>query len=178
MSLTEEPGERRGLLPRFTSKDANTFLLADALGDIQGSDDLVNDTRMLSRYELKIAGRRPSLHGAAVNQDNTLFTAHLTNRPLPALDENSLPQGAIHIERNRFLCDGCLYEQLKLTSALTGAPQRRAAGARDESVHGETFKPHIEARRIVRAFSASERRKRRPLAISTSTATSAWRGKF
>ena len=39
MSLTDEPGERRGLLPRFTLKDANTFLLADALGDIQGSDD-------------------------------------------------------------------------------------------------------------------------------------------
>jgi hypothetical protein len=32
MSVTDEPGERRGLLPRFTLKDANTFLLADALG--------------------------------------------------------------------------------------------------------------------------------------------------
>ena len=31
MSLADEPGERRGLLPRFTLKDANTFLLADAL---------------------------------------------------------------------------------------------------------------------------------------------------
>jgi glycogen debranching enzyme len=118
MTLAEEPGERRGLLPRFTLKDANTFLLADALGDIQGSDDglFTNDTRMLSRYELKIAGRRPSLLGAAVNQDNTLFTAHLTNRPLPALGDHSIPQGVIHIERNRFLCDGCLYEQLKLTN--------------------------------------------------------------
>ena len=118
MTLAEEPGERRGLLPRFTLKDANTFLLADALGDIQGSDDglFTNDTRMLSRYELKIAGRRPSLLGAAVNQDNTLFTAHLTNRPLPAVGDQSIPQGVIHIERNRFLCDGYLYEQLKLTN--------------------------------------------------------------
>src|SRR5579862_4366463 len=68
MSLVDEPGERRGLLPRFTLKDANTFLLADALGDIQGSDDglFTDDTRMLSRYELEIAGRRPSLLGAAV----------------------------------------------------------------------------------------------------------------
>jgi glycogen debranching enzyme len=71
---------------------------------------------MLSRYELKIAGRRPSQLGAAVNQDHTLFTAHLTNRPLPALGDHSIPQGVIHIERNRFLCDGCLYEQLKLTN--------------------------------------------------------------
>jgi glycogen debranching enzyme len=118
MSPVEEPGERRGLLPRFTLKDGNTFLLADALGDIQGSDDglFTNDTRMLSRFELEIADRRPSLLGAAVSQDNTLFTAHLTNRPLPALGEQSIPQGVIHIERQRFLSEGRLFERLKLTN--------------------------------------------------------------
>jgi len=106
------------LLPRYTLKDENTFLLADALGDIQGSGDglFTNDTRMLSRYELEIAGARPSLLGAGVNQQNTLFTAHLTNRPLPALGEESIPQGVIHIERNRFLARGRLFEQLRLTS--------------------------------------------------------------
>jgi glycogen debranching enzyme len=118
MSSAEEPGERRGLLPRFTLKDGNTFLLADALGDIQGSDDglFTNDTRMLSRFELEIAGRRPSLLGAAVSQDNTLFTAHLTNRPLRALGEQSIPQGVIHIERRRFLFRERLFEQLRLTN--------------------------------------------------------------
>jgi glycogen debranching enzyme len=116
MSTAEERGERRGMLPRFTLKDGNTFLLADAVGDVQGSDDglFTNDTRMLSRYEFEIAGHRPSLLGAAINQDNTLFTAHLTNRPLPALGERSIPQGVIHIERTRLLCSGRLYEQLKL----------------------------------------------------------------
>jgi glycogen debranching enzyme len=118
MSLADEPGERRGLLPRFTLKDANTFLLADALGDIQGSDDgfFSNDTRMLSRFELAVAGRRPSLLGAAISQDNTLFTAHLTNRPLPALGEGSIPQGVIHIERSRYLWESRLYERLRLTN--------------------------------------------------------------
>lgn len=116
--MTDEPGERRGLLPRFTLKDANTFLLADALGDIQGSDDglFSNDTRMLSRFELAVAGRRPSLLGAAISQDNTLFTAHLTNLPLPALGERSIPQGVIHIERSRFLCESRLFERLRLTN--------------------------------------------------------------
>src|ERR1700730_1739366 len=118
MSLADEPGERRGLLPRFTLKDANTFLLADALGDIQGSDDglFSNDTRMLSRFELAVAGRRPSLLGTAISHDNTLFTAHLTNRPLPALGERSIPQGVIHIERSRFLWESRLYERLRLTN--------------------------------------------------------------
>ena len=116
--LTDEPGERRGLLPRFTLKDANTFLLADALGDIQDSGDglFSNDTRMLSRFELAVAGRRPSLLGAAISQDNTVFTAHLTNRPLPALGERSIPQGVIHIERSRFLCESRLFERLRLTN--------------------------------------------------------------
>lgn len=118
MSLPDEPGERRGLLPRFTLKDANTFLLADALGDIQGSDDglFTNDTRVLSRFELSVPGRSPSLLGAAINQDNTLFTAHLTNRPLPALGEGSIPQGVIHIQRHRFLSGSRLYERIALTN--------------------------------------------------------------
>ena len=118
MSLADEPGERRGLLPRFTLKDSHTFLLADALGDIHGSSDglFTNDTRMLSRFELDVAGRPPSLLGAAINQDNTLFTAHLTNRPLPALGEGSIPQGVIHIERNRFLSGSRLYECIRLTN--------------------------------------------------------------
>jgi glycogen debranching enzyme len=118
MSSTDERNERRGLLPRYTLKDGNTFLLADALGDIQGSDDglFTNDTRVLSRFELEIAGRRPSLLGAAINRDNTLFTTHLTNRPLAALGEGAIPQGVIHIERTRFLWAGGLHERLQFTN--------------------------------------------------------------
>jgi len=118
MTATDETGERRGLLPRFTLKDGDTFLLADALGDVQGSGDglFSNDTRVLSRYELQIAGRAPSLLGAAISQDNTLFTAHLTNRPLPALGEGSIPQGVIHIQRTRFLHDGLMHELLMFTN--------------------------------------------------------------
>jgi len=114
----ESGGERRGLLPRFTLKDADTFLLADALGDIQASDDglFTADTRILSRYEMEVAEKRPSLLGAAISQDNTLFTSHLTNRPLRALGERVIPQGVIHIERSRFLWQGALHERLRLTN--------------------------------------------------------------
>src|SRR6185437_13829332 len=110
--------ERRGLLPRFTLKDGDTFLLADALGDIQGSDDglFTSDTRVLSRFEMEIAAKRPSLLGAAISQDNTVFTSHLTNRPLASLGEVSIPQGVIHIERSRFLCGGELYERLRFSN--------------------------------------------------------------
>jgi glycogen debranching enzyme len=121
MNPTPEPGldrERRGLLPRFTLKDADTFLLADALGDVQASDDglFTGDTRILSRFEMEVAAKTPSLLGATISQDNTLFTAHLTNRPLPALGEGVIPQGVIHIERSRFLWQGALCERLRLTN--------------------------------------------------------------
>ncbi|MBS0419428.1 MAG: amylo-alpha-1,6-glucosidase [Proteobacteria bacterium] len=117
MTASDTP-ERRGLLPRFTLKDSDTFLLADALGDVRDADDgmFTNDTRVLSRYELRIAGDSPSLLGAAICQDNSVFTAHLTNRPLPALNERSVPQGVIHLERTRCLSGGRLYERLQLTN--------------------------------------------------------------
>src|SRR5512142_871403 len=108
MSDPQGSGPRRGLLPRFTLKDGDTFLLADALGDIQDREDglFTNDTRILSRLELSIADRPMSLLGATISEDNTTFVAHLTNRPLPALGERVIPQGVIHLERRRVLCEG------------------------------------------------------------------------
>jgi len=110
--------ERRGLLPRFTLKDGDTFLLADAVGDIQDTQDglFSSDTRILSRLELEIAGRHPSLLGGAVARDNVLFTSQLTNRPLPVPGDRAIPQGVIHIERSRFLCAGRLHERWRFTN--------------------------------------------------------------
>jgi len=118
MSAVDEPGDKRGLLPRFTLKDGNSFLLADALGDIHSSDDgfFTNDTRLLSRFELAIARRRPSLLGAAIAQDNTIFTTHLTNRPLTAPGELSLAQAVIHVERSRFIWEERVHERIRVTN--------------------------------------------------------------
>ncbi|MGN6451483.1 MAG: amylo-alpha-1,6-glucosidase [Steroidobacteraceae bacterium] len=115
--MAHEPGNDRALA-RFTLKDGNAFLLADALGDIEAPDSGLfwDDTRMLSRLELQVADSRPSLLGAAISQDNVLFTAHLTNRPLPAPGEHSIPRGVIHLERTRFLWSGQIYERLKITN--------------------------------------------------------------
>src|SRR5690349_3485081 len=105
MTGPQADARRRGLLPRFTLKDGDTFLLADALGDIHDQQDglFCDDTRILSRFELAVANHPPSLLGAAVSHDNTTFVAHLTNNPLPALGERSIPKGVIHIERRRVL---------------------------------------------------------------------------
>src|SRR5579871_6384790 len=68
-------------------KSGDTFIVNDRLGDITGIDDglFVNDTRVLSSLRLTFGGRVPSLLSGSVSSDNTSFTAHLTNRPLPPL---------------------------------------------------------------------------------------------
>ena len=95
------PGNDSGL-PRFTLKDANVFLQADALGDIDAATaDFSRTTRACSRAcNGSSPAVAPSLLGAAVSQDNVLFVAHLVRcRPRRAVD----PKGRIHRERGRCL---------------------------------------------------------------------------
>ncbi|WP_298721684.1 amylo-alpha-1,6-glucosidase [uncultured Ferrovibrio sp.] len=98
----------------YALKEGDTFIIADAYGNILGEGDGLfhNDTRILSDFRLTLAGERPSLLSAAISRDNIFFTAHVTNRPLPPLGGRSLPEGVIHIERSRFLWDARLYERI------------------------------------------------------------------
>ena len=64
----------------FALKDGDTFVVADAYGDILGVADGLfhNDTRVLSYYRLLLGNRPPSLLSAAI------ATAWCMNRPRPA----------------------------------------------------------------------------------------------
>jgi glycogen debranching enzyme len=75
-----------------------------------------DDTRVLSDWMLTVGGKKPALLSASVSQDNILFTSHLTNRPLPPLGGQSLPQGVIHVERQRLIFEGSLYERITLSN--------------------------------------------------------------
>ncbi|PLZ00328.1 amylo-alpha-1,6-glucosidase [Burkholderia sp. WAC0059] len=99
-------------------KSGDTFIVNDSLGDITGVDDglFVNDTRMLSSLRLTFGGRAPSLLSGSVSSDNTAFTAHLTNRPLPLLGGASTPEGVIHVERLRVLSGTAMTEAIELTN--------------------------------------------------------------
>ncbi len=100
-----ETGEARTPISLFALKDKDTFLVADAFGDVRGAADGLfhNDTRLLSRLRLSLGNHAPALLSAAVSQDNVFFTSHATNEPLPALGGAAAPHGAIHVERKRFL---------------------------------------------------------------------------
>jgi glycogen debranching enzyme len=103
---------------QYVLKSGDTFVVNDPNGDILGHDDglFVNDTRVLSQLRLTFGGRAPSLLSGSVSSDNTAFTAHLTNRPLPPLGGTHTPEGVIHVERLRVLCGNVLNEAIALTN--------------------------------------------------------------
>jgi glycogen debranching enzyme len=116
-SLPHNPDVSNGRAPGsdlFALKHGDTFVVADAFGDIVGEGDGLfrDDTRVLSSFCLTLGGQRPSLLGAAVSEDNVQFTANLSNRPLPPLGGVATPEGVIRLERVRLLWDRRLYERL------------------------------------------------------------------
>jgi glycogen debranching enzyme len=96
-------------------KDGDSFIVANAFGDIDGGSDGLfhDDTRLLSTYTLRVAGLQPEPLSAAVTRDNVFFIAHLTNRPLPVLGAPEAVSGLVHIVRTRFLNDNRLYERIR-----------------------------------------------------------------
>jgi len=126
--------EPEGTLQSFALKHGDTFLVADAYGDIAGPSEgfYRHDTRILSRLALEIGGKRPSLLGSGIGQDNVIFTANLTNRPLPPLGGESTPEGVIHIARSHLIWEDRLFERLRFTnfgSASATLPVRIAFAA-------------------------------------------------
>jgi len=103
-------------------KDCDTFLVADAYGDVLGASDGLfhDDTRILSRWRMLIGGKAPTLLSGGVSQDNVLFTAHLLNKAMPAPSGPLGPPGVLHIERKRLLWEERLYERVAIESYSSG----------------------------------------------------------
>jgi glycogen debranching enzyme len=102
----------------FALKDRDTFVVADSHGDIEGASDGLfhDDTRILSRWELLLGERRPTLLSGAISQDNVFFTSHGLNRAIPVPGGPAGPPGVLHIERQRFLWEDGLYERVSLAN--------------------------------------------------------------
>src|SRR5690606_10367595 len=115
MTSEVQPAATAASFTTHVLKDGDSFLVANAYGDIEGDSDGLfhDDTRLLSRAQLRIAGARPEMLSATVTRDNAFFVAHLTNQPLPPLGVNALPSGLLHVLRTRFLSGNRLYERLR-----------------------------------------------------------------
>src|SRR3954470_13186427 len=103
-------------------KHDDTFAVFDRFGDVQpvglGEQGLYHDgTRFLSRLELRVGGRRPLLLSSTVKKDNDLLTVDLSNPDLmDQAGEVTLPRGALHVFRTKFLYGQACHERLRVSN--------------------------------------------------------------
>jgi len=98
----------------------DTFAVFDLHGDIgafgTSEQGLYHEgTRYISRFHLRMNGRRPLLLSARVKDDNELFGVDLTNPDMPFEDgDHLLLRDLIHVFRSRFLWDSTWHECIRL----------------------------------------------------------------
>jgi glycogen debranching enzyme len=100
-----------------TLKHGDTFAVFDHRGDIGGdsgsSEGLYHrDTRILSQLTLLLEEARPLLLSSATQDDNTVFSADLSNPDLLANGQIALRREQIHLHRIKFIWNGACYERL------------------------------------------------------------------
>ena len=98
-------------------KHGDAFAVFDNFGNIgvigAGPEGLYfNDTRFLSRYDLRFEGKRPLLLGSVVQDDNAALSINLANPDVHADGLISLPRDTIAIERTKFLWQAVCYERI------------------------------------------------------------------
>jgi glycogen debranching enzyme len=97
----------------------DTFAIFDPHGDIQpigrGQQGLFHEeTRHLSRFEMRIAGYKPLLLSSSVREDNVILAVDLTNPDIEQPPCEPLPRGTLHIYSNKFVADATCFDQIRV----------------------------------------------------------------
>jgi glycogen debranching enzyme len=109
----------------YVLKHADMFAVCDACGDMTGRVERTDatigpdglfqdDTRILSRWELRFGGEQPVLLGSHVSRDNVLLVVDLTNPPLTGARGRVVKEGTLHVRRSRFLWNRRMYEEIRV----------------------------------------------------------------
>ena len=109
----------------YVLKHADMFAVCDGCGDMIGRVERTHatigpdglfqdDTRILSRWELRLAGEQAVLLGSHVSRDNVLLVVDLTNPPLTDARGRVVKEGTLHVRRSRFLWDRRMYEEIRV----------------------------------------------------------------
>jgi glycogen debranching enzyme len=101
----------------YTLNHGDTFGVFDRWGDLEqigrGVQGIYHmNTRFLSKQSLKINNRRPLLLSSMTRQSNELLSVDLTNPTITKDSKVSVPQGSIHISRNKFIRHSVCYERI------------------------------------------------------------------
>jgi glycogen debranching enzyme len=109
--------------PLYVLKHDDLFAVFNAWGDFHGlmhnvgpstgADGLFqDDTRILSRFSLRIGGAIPHLLGGTIGPDNVVFSAHLSNPAFHDRTGRLIASGQLAIHRRRLLWRRKLYEAI------------------------------------------------------------------
>lgn len=105
--------------PLRTLKDGDLFVVLDSLGQIGAIPETAEgvyfqDTRFLSRLELRLQQERPLLLSSIQHADKSGLSIDLTNPDLVLLDGARLRRDTIFIDRTIIAWQGALYERICL----------------------------------------------------------------
>src|SRR5579872_2032629 len=89
-------------------KHGNTFAVLDAFGDIDGADGSPDgvyhdDTRYLSRLELRLDGDRPLLLSSNPAEDSSVLSFDLANPDMAGSDGSVLQRELLYVNRRQFI---------------------------------------------------------------------------
>lgn len=106
--------------PQTLKRDA-LFGCFDRHGDIvpwegSGQGLYAEDTRYLSRLELRIDGARPLHLNTTVRDDGSVLAVELMNPDIQRGDRIAVPKGCIHVLRRKLLREGTCHEQVRLAN--------------------------------------------------------------
>jgi len=102
-------------------KYGRMFAVFDRYGDVEpsglGEEGIFYEgTRFLSELALFIDTSRPLLLSSTVREDNSLFTADLTNVDVDRSGDGKIPRGTLLITRSKFLYQDACYEQVRISN--------------------------------------------------------------
>src|SRR5690606_12440456 len=73
-----------------------------------------HDTRYISRFAMKLEGRRPLLLSSTVRDDNIAMVVNAMNPDIRSGGEVLTERGSVHIFRSKFIFEGTYYERITL----------------------------------------------------------------
>jgi glycogen debranching enzyme len=102
-------------------KHGDSFAVFDPYGDVVSAAASTHGlyhagTRFLSRFELLLAARQPLFLSSTISEDNTVFTADLTNPDVVKDGRVLVARGLLHLFRSRVLSNGTWIECLRVTN--------------------------------------------------------------
>jgi glycogen debranching enzyme len=111
----------RSSSPVHVLKHGDSFAVFDHRGDVVVGESSEHGlyhlgTRFLSRCELLLAGRQPLLLSSSISDDNSVFTADLTNPDVVREGHVVVGRGLVHLFRTRVLCNGSWIECVRVSN--------------------------------------------------------------